>query len=152
MTYETIELEKFNIIGISVRTTNQNGQSYKDIGELWGKFMGQGIAEQIPNKGSHDIFCMYTDYESDVNGPYTVILGCKTSSLESIPEGFTGKTIAKAAYRKYTATGKIPDCVIATWQHIWQSPIKRKYIADFEVYGEKAQNPEHAEVSTYLSI
>jgi predicted transcriptional regulator YdeE len=152
MTYETIELEKFNIIGISVRTTNQNGQSQKDIGELWGKFMGQGLAAKIPDKESHDIYCMYTDYESDANGPYTTILGCKVSSLENIPEGFTGRTIPTTRYHMYRTKGNIPDCVVQVWQHIWESPIKRKYVADFEVYGEKAVNPENAEVHTYLSV
>ncbi|HZV12359.1 MAG TPA: effector binding domain-containing protein, partial [Candidatus Kapabacteria bacterium] len=38
--FDLITLDEFNIIGISVRTTNQNGQSQKDIGELWEKFMG----------------------------------------------------------------------------------------------------------------
>lgn len=152
MTFETIDLPQFNIIGISVRTTNQHGQSYKDLGELWGKFMGENIVARIPGKESNEIYCMYTEYESDANGPYTTILGCKVNSLENIPEGLTGKNVPTTSYRKYTATGKIPDCVIALWQNIWQTPIRRKYVADFEVYGAKAQNMESAEVETYLSV
>jgi predicted transcriptional regulator YdeE len=31
--------------------------------------------------------------ESDHNDFYTAILGCKTTSIEYLPEGFTGKAI-----------------------------------------------------------
>jgi len=33
------ELESFKVIGISVRTTNENGQAAKDIPFLWNKFL-----------------------------------------------------------------------------------------------------------------
>ncbi len=42
-------IQKFQVIGISVRTTNANGQSAKDIETLWGKFWGAEIQKQIPN-------------------------------------------------------------------------------------------------------
>lgn len=58
-------IQKFHIIGISVRTINENGQSAKDIEALWGKFWGEGISKQIPNKISDDIYAVYTDYETD---------------------------------------------------------------------------------------
>jgi predicted transcriptional regulator YdeE len=152
MNNKTVELSDFKIIGVSVRTTNQGGKSQKDIGELWGKFMGQNIFEQIPNKESNNLYCIYTDYETDFNGPYTTILGCKVKSLDSIPKGLVGKIIPATKYNLYTSTGKLPDCVMDTWKYIWQSGVKRKYIADFDVYGEKAQNHQNAEVDTYLSI
>jgi predicted transcriptional regulator YdeE len=47
---KTIELAEFKVIGISVRTTNENGQSQNDIGNLWAKLMGQNLIEQIPIK------------------------------------------------------------------------------------------------------
>lgn len=134
------------------RTTNENEQSRKDIGELWQKFSGTNIIEQIPNKESNDIYCIYTDYESDFTGPYTTILGCKVTSIENVPEGLISKTIPKAKFQRYTSTGKIPDCVLATWRHIWESPINRRYLADFDVYGENSQDLNNAVVDTYLSV
>ncbi len=152
MKYETKELPQFNIVGISVRTTNQNGQSQKDIGELWGKFTGSNAAGQIHNKESNDIYCVYTDYESDYNGKYTTILGCRVKSLDSIPVGMVGITVSKTKYRVYTSVGKLPGCVVDTWMKIWNTKIDRKYAADFDVYGAKAQNHDSAEVETYLSV
>ncbi len=152
MPYETITLEEFHVIGIAVKTTNQNGQSQKDIGGLWENFFRDGIANKIPDKESNDIYCIYTDYESDFNGPYTTILGCKVSSLQNIPEGFAGKTIPKAKFQLYKSTGKLPETVMATWIHVWQSSIERSYIADFDVYSSKSKDPNNTDVETYVSI
>ena len=91
-------IEKFSVIGISVRTTNENGQSAKDIEALWGKFWGEEIQNQIPNKINDDIYAVYTDYETDFNGPYTLIIGLTVNTLENIPEDFVGITIKKNTY------------------------------------------------------
>lgn len=95
----TVEIDEFKIIGIAIRTTNQNGQSQNDIGNLWGKFMGQNIMEQIPNKEANDVYCIYTDYETDFNGPYTTIIGCRVNLFGNIPEGFISKTILTTKYQ-----------------------------------------------------
>lgn len=152
MTYTTTALEQFSVIGIAVRTTNHNGQAQKDIGELWQKFFSDNIINRIIGKISDDIYCIYTDYESDANGAYTTILGCRVAAVEVIPEGFVSKTIPKATFQLYKSTGKLPDSVLATWGHIWQTPIERRYLADFDVYGQKSQDPNNAEVETYLSV
>nr|WP_313819639.1 effector binding domain-containing protein [uncultured Allomuricauda sp.] len=40
---QTVKIEPFNIIGISIRTTNENEQASKEIAELWDKFMSESI-------------------------------------------------------------------------------------------------------------
>ena len=47
---ENIKIEAFNVIGIAVKTTNENGQAGKDIPALWEKFISEGILDKIPNK------------------------------------------------------------------------------------------------------
>ncbi|WP_353483665.1 effector binding domain-containing protein [Haliscomenobacter sp.] len=152
MEFEEMKLAKRYVVGISVRTTNQNGQSQVDIGELWGKFYAQNVLATIPNRVSDDVYCVYTDYESDQNAPFTSIIGCEVSSVKEIPSGMMLKKIPASKYRVYTAKGKLPDCVVGTWMHIWGSPIDRKYAADFDVYGVKSKDPMDAEVKTYLSV
>lgn len=39
-----MKIRPFNIIGISVRTTNENDQAAKDIPALWKRFISEGIA------------------------------------------------------------------------------------------------------------
>jgi predicted transcriptional regulator YdeE len=147
-----IEMPGFTVVGVSVKTTNQGMQSQKDISNLWGLFVGQNLVAQIHDKTSPDIYCIYTDYESDFNGPYTTLLGCRVNSLRSIPNGLIARAIPASTYQVYRSTGKLPDSVVKTWAEIWRSGIKRKYIADFDVYGINTQNPEQTAVDTYVSI
>ena len=63
-------MEEIKIIGITVRTTNQDQKAAQDIPVLWDKFMWQGLAEKIPNRENEAVYCVYTDYEKD----YTCLL------------------------------------------------------------------------------
>lgn len=146
-------IQKFNVIGISIRTTNEDGQSGKDIPALWNKFMTEKIQGKIPNKVSGDIFCIYTDYEKDHTKPYTTILGCKVESLDNIPEDMVGKTIESADYEELIAKGNLSEGIVYNkWFEIWNSDLNRSFTADFEVYGNKTQNPENAEVDIYIAL
>lgn len=146
-------IEKFNIIGISVRTTNANGQSMKDIESLWGKFWGEEIQKQIPNKINDDIYAVYTDYETDFTGPYTVIVGLPVSSLKEVPKGFVGISIETTKYQKFVSKGKMPEAVLNTWLQIWaDKELKRAYKADFTIHGKKYYDGDNAEVETFISI
>jgi predicted transcriptional regulator YdeE len=147
------KIEKFNVIGISVRTTNENGQAGQDIPALWNKFMTEGIANQIPNKIDNSLFCIYTEYEKDHTKPYTTILGCKVENLNTIPNGMVGKTFEEATYKKHIAKGNIlQGMVFDQWTKIWNSDLDRTFTSDFEVYGEKAQNIENAEVDIFIAV
>ncbi len=149
---KTKKLEEFHVIGISVRTTNQDSKSQKDIGELFNIFFRDNLIEKIPDKVSYDVYCIYTEYESDFKAPYTTVIGCRVKSLERVPIGLTGITVPTLKYAVFKSIGKLPESLERTWNQIWQSSISRKYIADFDVYGQKAQNPNDAEVDTYVSI
>lgn len=149
----TTQIKPFSIIGISVRTTNENGQSGQDIPALWGRFMSEGIAQKIPNKLDESIYCIYTDYEKDHTKPYTTFLGCQVSHLEEIPAGMEGKSFPGGNYLKRIAQGNILEgMVFNAWIEIWNSDLPRIFTADFEVYGEKAQNPSDAEVEIFLAV
>ncbi len=152
MHFEKKSLDEFWVAGISVRTTNQNGQSQKDISGLWARFITENIAGKIDNKCDESIYCFYTDYESDFMGRYTTILGYKVNTVEHIPEGLSTKVISASKYRIYKSTGELPYCVLQTWMEIWESDTKRKYLADFDVYPPDAFSSENPVVETYLSI
>jgi len=148
-----VQIESFNVIGIAVRTTNENGQSGQDIGQLWGKFMSEGIAEKIPNKMDANVFSIYTNYEKDHTKPYDTILGCKVSSLEEIPDGMVGQSFEGGTYGKFVSKGDLTKGVVfGTWTEIWEQDLDRVFTADFEIYGEKAQNPTDAEVDVLVAI
>lgn len=148
-----VTVKAFKVIGISIRTTNENEQAAKDIGELWNKFMSEGILEKIPNKVDTTIYSIYTEYESDHTKPYTTVLGCKVEHLNEIPSGMVGKSFEGGNYAKTTTKGDLMQGLIVNhWSKIFEMDLDRAYVADFEVFGEKAQNPSDAEVDFYVSV
>lgn len=154
MNYQEIEDKSFTVVGISIRTSNKNGKAMQDIGALWKRFFAENISAIIPNKVSEDIYCMYTDYESDFTGEYTAILGCKVSSTDNIPEGLISKEVSASKYHIYEATGEVHEAVGKTWGYIGGQAenTDRAYEADFDVYGKDAADSKNATVRTYLSV
>ncbi len=148
-----IQKPSFQLIGISIRTTNENGQSANDIPALWEKFVSEALIEKIPNRVNDTLYCIYTNYEKDHTKPYTTILGCQVENLNEIPEGMIGKTFEEANYQKFTAKGNLMQgAVFNEWTRIWNAEIPRTFIADFEVYDEKSHNPEDAEVEIFIGV
>jgi predicted transcriptional regulator YdeE len=147
------KIELFKVIGIKIRTTNKDGQSAKDIGSLWAKFLSENIADKIPNKIDRSILSIYTNYQGDYTQPYDTILGCKVSSLNEIPKEMIGQEFNGGEYVKYVSKGSLNKGIVyQTWDKIWKSDLNRAYTADFEVYGERAQNPENAEVDIFVAV
>ncbi len=150
---QTTAIKPFMVIGIKVKTSNLNGQSAQDIGKLWAKFMSEDIAAQIPAKTSDEIYSIYTNYEGDNTQPYDTILGCKVSSLDNIPKGMIGQSFEGGQYEKFVCVGDLAQgAVYGTWEEIFAKGLNRTYVADFEVYGAKAQNPNNAEVDIFVGI
>ncbi|OIQ21654.1 MAG: AraC family transcriptional regulator [Flavobacterium sp. MedPE-SWcel] len=146
-------MDDFKIIGIATETTNANGQSFIDLEKLWGKFWGEDIQSQIPNRVSDDIYAVYTDYESDHTGKYTTIIGLPVSTLETIPEGFVGREITVGKHEKHVTKGKMPEAIGKFWMDLWASgDSNRAYRADVTVHGKKYNDGDAAEVETYISI
>jgi len=150
---QKVNIEPFNLIGISIRTTNDNGQAEKDIAALWGKFMSDNMLEKIPNKIDPTVYSLYTNYEGDHTQPYTAILGCKVTSLDQIPKTMIGQSFKGGNYLKTSAKGDLmKGLIVNKWSEIWEMKLDRAYTADFEVFGEKAQNPNNAEIDFLIAI
>ncbi|MFK8036765.1 MAG: GyrI-like domain-containing protein [Crocinitomicaceae bacterium] len=150
---QKVTIKPFKVIGIAVSTTNEKGQSAQDIGQLWGKFISEGIVEKIPNKVDESVFSIYTNYQGDHTKPYDTILGCKVSTLENIPDEMVGQAFDGGTYGKFVSKGDLTKGIVfGTWSEINQRKLNRVFTADFELYGEKAQNPTDAEVEVYVGV
>lgn len=147
-------LSPVSIIGIAVRTANAPGSAEVDIPALWQRFREEGIMTKIPGIISSDkVYSIYTDYEGDHTLPYTTVIGCEVASLEYIPEGMHGLTLAAGNYQQFSVTGNLFEgLVFNAWLNIWDSGLPRVYTTDFEVYGPAAQNPEYATVDIYVAV
>lgn len=147
-------LSAISIIGIAVRTTNQEEQSALDIPQLWEDFYSQQLQNKIPHAQTDTIYAIYTHYESDFTAPYTTIIGCPVNSLEDVPKGMVAHSIPEGTYIQRLVRGNLQEnIVLQEWMDIWSSPdLDRAYTSDFEVYGPKAQDPTQAEVEIYIAI
>ncbi|PWY54880.1 transcriptional regulator [Legionella qingyii] len=136
-TPQLIQIESFTVMGLSERTYNSNefNPQTAKIPELWQRF----YALQIPAKKSNSlIYGVYSDYESDSNGLYTVTAGIELDDL-AIINHFCTVNVKKGNYLVFKNSGPMPKAIIETWQAIWlyfetQSNVIRAYETDFEVY------------------
>ena len=142
------------IIGISVRTTNQNGQAMQDIGNLWEHFFSEQLLAKIPNKVSDAIYSIYTDYQKDYTEPYTCIIGVEVNTLSTIPDSLEGREFPEQTFQKFVAKGAMPQAVGTMWQHIWDNDttLNRTYIYDYERYTEKSQQGDTSDVDIFIGV
>lgn len=150
---ENVKKEGFRVIGLATRTINGKGKSDQDIPSLWNKFMQEEPGKQLPEKLSDEIYCVYYEYEGDYLQPYTVLIGYKVPAETILPKGMSACDIPKSNYSVFKAEGDLTGiAVYNTWISIWESPIKRTYKADFEVYGSEAIDPKNGKINIFVGI
>src|SRR4030095_16576981 len=117
-----IEKPSISLIGVATRTTNAeeagpNGR----LGALWNTYFASGIAEQTQVSNGHLIYALYTDYESDASGAYTVLIGHERGDAEAaVPSGLEQATVPEAKYIVFkTKRGPVYEVVFQAWQEIW---------------------------------
>ena len=147
------------VIGLEARTTNalEADPSTARIPRLWQRFFSEHVPEQIPNRaGSGAWMAVYTHYESDATGEYSLVLGAEVTSFDEIPDGLTRVAIPASRYLLFSAQGLMPQAVIETWSRIWshfsqESEYQRAYTADFELYDQRFQS-DNPEVDIFIAI
>ena len=159
MTPKIVEQTEFTVIGISIRTSNAKEMSGNGvIAPQWDRFMKEGLLSRIPNKIDSNILAVYTDYESDANAAYTFMIGARVSSAAGVPLGMVATKVPAGRYAVFISEkGFVGKVVPETWSRIWAVPksepaAKRAYRADFEVYDQRARDPQNAEVDIYVGI
>lgn len=147
------KISEIKLIGLDLgrTTTNENGQSNIDGGNLWQKFEGGNYADQIPNKSGDEIYAVYYGYEGDHTDPFRYFIGCRVTDNSEVPEDMDRLTIPAGNFQKITAKGEMPGCIASVWKIIWDSDISRSYNYDFEVYDERSHDWSDAEIDIYLS-
>ena len=159
MNPKIVEKDGFTVIGISARTSNAKEVTDEGvIGKMWARLFQEGVLAKIPNKADQTIVAVYTDYASDHNGEYTYVLGARVTSDADVPAGMIAQKIPTQKYAVFTSEkGPAPKVVPQVWMKINSLPRTavggdRGYKADFEVYDERAADPENLQVDAYVGI
>ncbi len=150
MDYEIVNLKEKTLAGLSARTNNASPEMEKIIGGLWEKFYSPEIYPKIKNKADDKALGVYSDYDSDENGDYTVSVMCRVTGAETLPEGTESRKIPAGKYAKFVVKGNMITAVREFWQKLWKTELNRAYICDFEEY--QNADTENAEIHIYISL
>lgn len=126
---QQVNIEEFTVIGPQVRTNNaQEATDSGKIGGLWAQFHASSPHLEA------DVYGVYSDYESDASGEFTVTAGIRTpaSAKPSVH-------VNAGTYLVFPANGQMPAAIIDAWKTVWQHfasqpPYTRAYETDFEAY------------------
>lgn len=161
-TYESrddgVTRDEIVVIGIAARTSNRaEMEGAGAIPALWERFWVDGVAASIPNRtNARQTVAVYCDYEGDETGAYTLIVGCEVSEAAAAPNGMVSRRIPAARYRAVSMErGRLSDVAGAAWQRIWNDTAlkaRRAFVADIEVYGEDAVDPENARFDILIGL
>ena len=131
-----VNMDKVHVSGSSVRTNNKNemDMSTSQIAPLWNNFFVNVLASIEDKKDPVFTYGVYSDYESDHTGDFTVTAAVDVNSKSS-----KSITIERGKYLVFENKGAMPAVVIDTWGEIWEyfesNPhVKRKYLTDYEKY------------------
>ena len=159
MAPRVVQQAGFTVVGISTRTSNAKEMTADGvIGKQWGRIMQDGLLGKIPNRADKAIVAVYADYASDHNGEYTYVLGARVTSDAEVPAGMVAKRVPAGRYAMFTTEkGPAAKVVPEAWMRINSLPKSdvggdRVYRADFEIYDERASDPQNSQVDVYVGI
>ena len=125
-------IKDFTVMGFSIKTQNKDEFNEKKakLPSLWKQFYSSSLATNA------NIFEVYSNYESDANGIYTVTLGIQDDIKQS---DFASVNIQSGNYLIFQGIGPMPCTVVDTWKKIWDyfdndNMYQRSLISDFESY------------------
>ena len=145
---KTHRIKKLMIAGTGVRTNNKDEMSENDgkIVQLWDDYVQGNIYNKTFNKSKEPyLYGVYSNYDSDLNGDYTVTVGVEvTKSKNAI-------VIEDQKYLVFKNKGDFPEVVIDTWDIVWKyfeenDEYERMYTIDFEKYVSET------ELEIYIAI
>ena len=155
------ELKEIKLVGIKARTSNAREMNPDTalIGANINRYFSNNLGQKIIGRVKPGVtYCVYADYEADENGEYTYFVGEEVSSFDDVDPIFDTHIIPKQTYVKFNVgPGGMPEICINAWQEIWKMTPetlggKRNYIADFEIYDERAADYTNTALDIYLGI
>lgn len=128
------------IVGLAIRTSPATAGA--DIATAWQRFMSEGTAQRVErDPADAGLYAVYCDYQSDHDGPYSMVLGMAVDAKAPVPAGLRRVRVPAGPYAHFVASGDAGKAVWELWSHVngvWEKPGTRRYIADFERYAPDA--------------
>lgn len=151
----------FQLLGIETRTNNatEMNPATAKIGKTVQQYFETNPIAHITGRLTPGVtYCAYADYQSDYTGDYTYLIGELVETGTKATNGLAIRTVPAQTYCCLTTEpGPMPMVCIQVWQHIWQMTSadlggNRSYNTDFEIYDDRATNPQHTVLDIYIGI
>lgn len=129
-----IQKDPIHIVGIELKTSNDIAA--QTIPSQWQKFYQENILEKIPHKISMDVYGVYTHFRNIgkyQECTYSLIIGAAVSKVGKLPAGLVTTVIPPSNRQVFAVVGG-PMKVGEKWLEIWQQPLPRAFVADYEKY------------------
>ena len=161
MQKKRVSLPSFRLCGIKVRTsyTKELDAQTSLISLCVQTYFHGQLAQALSNRVRPGVtYSAYCEYQTDYKGEYTYFIGEEVDADQDIPHGFTELIVPGQTYVRYTTDkGPMPTVVHNAWRTIWkESPADlggaRAYHVDFEVYDERAENPQATILDVYVGV
>ncbi|MBA2654944.1 MAG: effector binding domain-containing protein [Gammaproteobacteria bacterium] len=131
------KIDDFNVVGLSMITSNEAAKNQNKIGNLWDEFSKISIKCTLSEILSSSVFAVYSDYEDGYKGKYRITIGYAVKGISNIPKGLSAVAIPSGNYKVYKSKSQSPEDIIETWKTIWAldpTLCQRNFRADFEEY------------------
>jgi predicted transcriptional regulator YdeE len=128
--------EDLVIIGLSTRTSPATAATA--IPALWQRFLANPPGSDVERRANDAaVYAVYSDYQSDFQGEYTLTLGVAVEADAQVPDDLRRVRVPRGRYACFHAQGDPRDVIWRTWSFInqeWEQRAGRRYIADVERY------------------
>ena len=136
------------VAGFQVRTSNDREMSGNgEIGKLWGRFIQQNLASQIPGRVGHTLIAVYCDYASDEKGDYRYLLwGARsrvsTNCVWSCVPSHSARCLCSDQHRQGRCNPGCPRSLASDLGHVSRT-VRRatRFRQDYEVYDHRSADP-----------
>ena len=128
---EKTATEAFVVQGVSGEVRNDDQAS---IVALWGEFQKMDLHTALTKTLSNDVICVYHDYRGTHVDPYRMTIGLRVPPDAGDVAGLSKVTVPAQMMKTFEANGPQPDTIVAQWRAIWNLPLNRTYVADYDVY------------------
>nr|WP_114498352.1 effector binding domain-containing protein [Fontibacillus phaseoli] len=165
MTTKYVGQTEIRLAGIGARTTNAAEAGPNGcLPELWSRYYRENISAVVGEENPKTLYALYTDYESDASGAYTVIIGHEIRETAKVRESGSESGIAiqqavipTSDYLVFQSRrGPVQNVVAEAWGQIWayfqDSVEKRTFTGDYEVYDLQDFDPGNAVVLIYIAV
>lgn len=136
---KTHRIKKIMFFGLKTDTNNENEKNEETakIPALWDDYVEKNIYGKTLNKSKEPhLYGVYSNYESDVNGNYSVSVAIEVTKNKN------AIVVENQKFLVFKNSGELPAIVLETWKEIWayfedKPEYERAYTVDFEKYLDK---------------